>query len=123
MKPNPFLLYNYKISPASVFTLILAAIFQYLTRITVYTFLIVGTILMFGTVVYLWIVYSEKSTTTNLYTAILATILCVFWFVFLGFIVKKIELILNLYEIAAQLTFDQPMLIVISVVVWKCLGY
>lgn len=45
------------------------------------------------------------------------TIFTAFWIVFVIYIASKIELILTLYEIAASLLSDQPLLLVIAVVV------
>lgn len=61
--------------------------------------------------------YADEGSTTDLYVAISMTIFTAFWIVFVIYIASKIELILTLYEIAASLLSDQPLLLVIAVVV------
>lgn len=55
--------------------------------------------------------------------AIALTVFTCLWIVFVIFIASKIELVLALYEIAATITFDQPLVLVISIVVNKNLFY
>lgn len=47
--------------------------------------------------------------------AICLTILVVFWIVVMLWISKYLSLILALYEIATQITFDQPMILVVAI--------
>lgn len=103
-----------KNSPISAFTLFLAAIFQWLTRIVVYSFMIIGTLLIFASMIFLWVKYSDDQSTNSMIAAIMATIFSFFWIVFIAFTYKKIVLVLKLYEIAAKVTFDQPVVLLIS---------
>lgn len=100
-----------------VFTLIMTVVMQWLTKIVVYTFLALGAALLVGLTIYTWYIYSQDPTTSKLFGAILMTVGMVFWIGFIIFLKGKIALVLALYEIAASILYDQPLVILISVVV------
>lgn len=90
---------------------------QYLTRTAVYSFLAIETVLNVAFMFFLWFRYSEYGTTEHLVMAIAMTLFTTMWIIMLIYILHRIELILCLYEIAAKIVSDQPMIILLSVVV------
>lgn len=52
-----------------------------------------------------------------MYAAVITTIALVVWVCMLIYAIKTIELVLDLYQIAAQITFDLPAILVVSVLV------
>lgn len=95
----------------------MTVILQWLTKIVVYSFLGLGAALLIGSTIYMWYMYSQEGTTSQLFAAILMTVGLCFWIAFIFFLKGKIALVLALYEIAASILYDQPLVIVISIVV------
>lgn len=95
----------------------MTVVLQWLTKIVVYSFLAIGAALFLGSTIYMWYIYSQDGTSSQLFAAILMTVGMVFWIAFIIFLKGKIALVLALYEIAASILYDQPLVLLISIVV------
>lgn len=61
--------------------------------------------------------YAQKHSIILFYQALVVSIFFGCWVIFLIFILSKINLILSLYEVAAQLIYDQPLILLVSFLV------